>query len=387
MQAPVSRWFRLNLQIHRWTSLVATLPFLLLCLTGTVLIFREELDAALGVVPVSAAGGEARVAECLATLERSFPDERVLSVGLDPLNHPGVMLGVVTGPEETGFDHARLAYFELASGRMLGDGDAGPADSFTGVLFELHAEWFLGPVGRLLGALIGLLVLASLLSGLVIYAPYVRRIAYGFIRLGRGARLAQLDLHNFVGAMVLGWAFVVSLSGFLLGFSTIALGVWQMTDLAAIRDEYRDATPVDARHPPVPVPRVIEVATAHARPGWGVRSVLYPGMDLTTPRHYAVLLGGSTGLEARTIDAVMIDAQTGEVARDVELPGYLHAMFLAEPLHFGDYGGLPLKLLWSACNLLTLFITANGAWLFFDRRRAQRLRPGRAPEGVGDEGP
>jgi uncharacterized iron-regulated membrane protein len=83
----------------------------------------------------------------------------------------------------------------------------------------------------------------------------------------------------------------------------------------------------------------------------------------------------------------MIDAQTGEVARDVELPGYLHAIFLSEPLHFGDYGGLPLKLLWSACNLLTLFITANGAWLFFDRRRAQRLRPGQAAEGVGDEGP
>ncbi|WAS94978.1 PepSY-associated TM helix domain-containing protein [Nannocystis punicea] len=385
MQPSTSRWFRLNLQIHRWASLVATLPFLVLCLTGAVLVFREEIDAALGVVPVRAAEGEARVGDCLATLGREFPDQRVLSVGLDPLNHPGVMLGVVAAPEETGFERARLAYFELASGRMLGD-DEDPDRSFTGVLLELHAEWFLGLPGRLLGALVGLLVLASLLSGLVLYAPYVRRIAYGVIRRGRGARLAQLDLHNFIGAVVLGWAVVVSLSGFLLGFSTIALGVWQMTDLAAIRQEYSDATPVDARHPPVSVPRVIEVATAHARSGWGVRSILYPGMDLTTPRHYAVLLGGTEGLEARMIDAVMIDADTGEVARDVELPGYLHAMFLAEPLHFGDYGGLPLKLLWTACNLLTLFITANGAWLFFDRRRAQRLRPGRAAEGAGDEG-
>ncbi|PCC71922.1 Uncharacterized iron-regulated membrane protein [Nannocystis exedens] len=386
MTPSVSRWFRFNLRLHRWTSLLATLPLLVLCLTGTALIFREEIDAALGVVPVGTAEGAARVADCLATLERAFPDDRVLGVGLDPLNHPGVMLGVVAAPDETSFDRARLTYFDLASGRMIGDDDD-PSASFTGVLFELHAEWFLGPVGRLVGALIGLLVVLSLLSGLVIYAPYVRRIAYGVIRRGRGARLAQLDLHNFVGAVVLGWAVVVSLSGFLLGFSAVALGVWQMTDLAAIREEYQGAAPVDVRRPPVTVPQVIEVARAHARPGWGVRTILYPGMDLTTPRHYAVLLGGSEGLEARTIDAVMIDAQTGELARDVELPGYLHAMFLAEPLHFGDYGGLPLKLLWSACNLLTLFITANGAWLFFDRRRAQRLRPGRAAEEVGDEEP
>jgi uncharacterized iron-regulated membrane protein len=383
--APVSRWFRFNLRLHRWTSVIATVPLLVLCLTGTVLIFREEIDAALGVVPGGTGEGEQRVAECLATLARSFPDQRVLSVGFDPLNHPGVMLGVVAAPEDTGFDRARLAYFDLASGRMIGDED--PSESFTGVLFELHAEWFLGPVGRLLGALIGLLVVVSLVSGLVIYAPYVRRIAYGFIRKGRGARLEQLDLHNFVGAVVLGWAFVVSVSGFLLGFSTLALGVWQVTDLAAIRAEYQGAAPVDVLRPPVSALRVIEVATAHAQPGWGVRSVLYPGMDLTTPAHYAVLLGGSEGLDARMIDAVMIDAHTGEVARDVALPKYLHAMFLSEPLHFGDYGGLPLKLLWSACNLLTLFITANGAWLFFDRRRAQRLRPGRAAEGVGDEGP
>lgn len=378
-----SRWFRRSLWVHRWASLVATLPFLLLCVTGTVLIFREEIDGLLGVVP-HASAGEERIEDCMATLERTFPDERVLGVGLDPVNHPGVMLGIVAAPEATSFDGARLTYYELDTGRLLGDAD--PARTFTGVLLELHAEWFLGPVGRLLGALIGLLVIASLLTGLVIYAPYMRRVVYGVIRVGRGARLTQLDLHNFMGSVVLGWAVVVSVSGFLLGFSAVALGVWQVTDLAELRAEYADATPVDPRHPPVSVAQVVDIVGAHARDGWGVRSILYPGTDFTTPRHYAVLMGGSDGLDARMIDAVMIDAHTGEVVRSVALPGYLQAMFVAEPLHFGDYGGLPLKLLWSACNLLTLFITANGAWLFFDRRRAQRMRPGRVAQEVDNEG-
>jgi len=56
--ASTSRWFRLNVKVHRWTSVIATLPFLVLCLTGAVLIFHEEIDTALGVMPTDAVAGE-----------------------------------------------------------------------------------------------------------------------------------------------------------------------------------------------------------------------------------------------------------------------------------------------------------------------------------------
>lgn len=371
-----SRSFRLNLWLHRWTSLVATLPFLVLCLTGTVLIFHDEIDAALGVVPVSRAG-ELRIADSLATLAREVPDQRVVSIGLDPVGHPGVMLAVVADPLETGFDRARLLYFELATGRLL-RGDEDPADTLTGFMLELHAEWFLGPIGRLLGALIGLLVVVSLLSSLVIYAPYMKKLAFGTIRRARGSRLTQLDLHNLIGAVVIGWALTVSVTGFLIGFSAVAIGLWQVTDLAQVRREFADTPAVDVRNPPVSAVRAIEAALKDAPSGWGVSSVIFPGTDYTTPSHYGVLTSGSDGLDARLVKAALVDARTGDVARRIELPTYLQAIFVSEPLHFGDYGGLPLKLLWTVCNLLTLFIVGNGAWLFFDRRRSRALTQERA---------
>ncbi len=54
-----------------------------------------------------------------------------------------------------------------------------------------------------------------------------------------------------------------------------------------------------------------------------------------------------------------------------DLPGYLQAIEqLAQPLHFGDYGGVTLKIFWVALFLgLALFITGNGAWLWWNRRR------------------
>jgi uncharacterized iron-regulated membrane protein len=74
-----------------------------------------------------------------------------------------------------------------------------------------------------------------------------------------------------------------------------------------------------------------------------------------------------------------IDAATGEVAAAVQPPAYLKAIVLSQPLHFGDYGGLLLKLLWTLCSWLTLFITANGAWLWWDRRRRRVPKAAGAP--------
>jgi len=374
------RWFRFNLWLHRWTSLIATIPFLVLCLTGTVLIFHEEIDEALGTVPVSqhAAGTPQRPAsESIANVLAAYPGERVLSTGVDPEHHPGVML-VVTGPRDAeSFEDAKVRFTDLVTAQPVGDPD--PGMTFTGLLLELHAEWFLGPAGELVGALIALLVFLSLLSGIVVYAPYVRRIAFGVLRRGRGARLLQLDLHNFIGAMVLGWALVVTVTGFLLGFNSVAIGIWQMTELGPLRAEARRLEPVDARHPPVDVDRAYAIAQAAAPQGWTVSTMIYPLTEFSTPRHYTALLVGSEGVDERLFRVVIVDAKTGEVPIVPRVPGYIKLISLSQPLHFGDYGGLALKLLWTACTWLTLFITANGAWLWWDRRRKRQPLPDGVP--------
>lgn len=367
-----SRWLRFNTWLHRWTSLLATPPFLVLCLTGTVLIFHEEIDVLLGDVPVAPSGAAAParpMSESLARVLASHPDERVASTSVDPEHHPGVLLVVTVPSGDVDFERARLRYADLATGALIGDSD--PGTSLTGFLLELHAQWFLGPVGELIGAVIALLVLLSLLSGLVVYAPYVRRVALGVVRRGRGARVLQIDLHNLIGAVVLGWALVVTGSGFLLGFSTLATGLWQASGLADLRAQAAALPPVDWRHPPVDVDRAVAAARASAEPGWDVVTTIFPGTEFSTPRHFTVLLAGE-GLDERLFRVAAIDAGTGEVTASVGMPAYIKAITLAEPLHFGDYGGLPLKLLWTACTWLTLFITANGAWLWWDRRRRRR---------------
>lgn len=373
-----SRWYRCNLWLHRWCSLVATLPFLILCLTGTVLIFHEEIDAALGTVPTAqaaASGPQLPLQESVERMLMAFPGERVLSVGIDAQGHPGVALLLTAPRDENSFEHYRLRYTRLADAQPVADAPTDATSTLTGFLLELHAHWFLGMPGELIGALIALLVLVSLLSGVVVYWPHVKKVAFGLLRRGRGPRLRQLDLHNTIGAVVLGWALTVSVTGFLLGFGTLAQGLWQKTELGALQRQYAGA-PVDRVQPPLDVDRARDAALAAMPAGWHVLSIIFPDTDFSTNRHYTVLVGGQS-LDQRLFRVVLVDAVSGQVPVVAELPGYIKAILLSQPLHFGDYGGLPLKILWTLCAWLTLFVTANGAWLWWNRRRrrGQAVRP------------
>ena len=64
----------------------------------------------------------------------------------------------------------------------------------------------------------------------------------------------------------------------------------------------------------------------------------------------------------------LVKAATGEITDRRELPWYLTALLLSQPLHFGDYGGLALKLLWTALDLLSIWVLWSGLVLWWKRR-------------------
>ncbi len=60
---------------------------------------------------------------------------------------------------------------------------------------------------------------------------------------------------------------------------------------------------------------------------------------------------------------------TGEVTDRCELPWYVSGLLLSQPLHFGDYGGLPVKVLWAILDLLTIAALSSGLYLWLKKRR------------------
>ena len=91
----------------------------------------------------------------------------------------------------------------------------------------------------------------------------------------------------------------------------------------------------------VSVQRAVDVATA-ALPDMVPSFVAYPGTPFSSTAHFAVFMHGRTPLTSRLLQPVLVDASTGQLTDTRKAPWYVSALLLSQPLHFGDYGGLPL---------------------------------------------
>ena len=77
---------------------------------------------------------------------------------------------------------------------------------------------------------------------------------------------------------------------------------------------------------------------------------------------------GTSPLTARLLKPALVDAKTGTLTDSRALPWYITALLISQPLHFGDYGGVPLKILWALLDLITIIVLASGLYLWLVKK-------------------
>ena len=60
-----------------------------------------------------------------------------------------------------------------------------PEDTLTGFLLKLHVDLFAGFAGQMFVGVMGLLFVVSTVSGLVVYGPFMKKLAFGLLRFRR----------------------------------------------------------------------------------------------------------------------------------------------------------------------------------------------------------
>lgn len=367
--------------VHTWSSLVCTVFLLMLCLTGLPLIFHDEIDAALNPEAWTPAkpGRSLDLDQLLATALAARPGEVPLFMSFDE-DRP--VVNVTTGPRpDAAADEMHLASYDRTSGAAVPPADRGEA--VMHFLLQLHTDMFLGLPGMLFLGAMGLLFTVAVVSGVVLYAPFMRRLPFGTLRVNRARRIAWLDYHNLLGIVTVAWVLVVGLTGVVNTLAEPIIGLWKAEELADLVAPYADEPPpaqltsLDAA----------VVAATGAAPDMRLQFVAFPGGDFSTPRHYAVFLHGSTPLTAHLYQPVLVDAATGGFVGLREMPWYVKTLALSQPLHFGNYGGLALKLLWAMLTIITLVVLVSGLYLWLVRRGSTSLASGGTESALVVPGP
>ncbi|MES2032621.1 MAG: PepSY domain-containing protein [Pseudomonadota bacterium] len=359
--------------VHKWTSLICTAFLLLLCVTGLPLIFHHEIDDLTGAhaeLATPAGGGE------LLSLDRIMARalaERPGEVGLFmSFDEDRPVVNVTTGPRPDAPEtQMHLRSFDQRTAEPLPPQEGGVMD----FILRLHTDLFLGLPGLLFMGLMGFLFFIAVVSGVVVYGPFMKKLDFGTVRTRRSSRLKWLDYHNLLGIVTLAWASVVGLTGVINTLSQPIIQVWQATQLAEMTAPYRALPPVDPRELGS-INAAVETAKG-AAPGMRPQFVAFPGGYFSSKHHYAVFMQGDTPLTKKLLTPALVDAQTGELTAMRKMPWYAQGLLLSQPLHFGDYGGLPLKILWAVLDIITIIVLGSGLYLWLGRRRtpiAARLK-------------
>ncbi|UPT87654.1 PepSY domain-containing protein [Bradyrhizobium barranii subsp. apii] len=179
---PNMRSLRTWAGIHRWTSIISTLFLLILSLTGLPLIFQKEIDEAFGssgtLAEVPASNGAPTLDSIVAAALARHPGDTMISLEFAK-RWPIVETRSAPTPDG-GPTRIHREVIDLRTGQLTTMPQRrGPAMQF---LHTLHADLYLGLPGGLFLAGMALVVIAAVISGLILYPPFVRRFGFGTVR-------------------------------------------------------------------------------------------------------------------------------------------------------------------------------------------------------------
>lgn len=346
------------------------------CISGALAVFVNELqrweqpDA-----PVVARGIAPEVVATVvaAGYEQAKADGAAHDIFVMGPSATSARLAVFYHDDETGIEGEWLAD---AQGRLIVRAEA----PWTHFIAELHMALHLPRTwGLFLVGLVGVTLLSSLISGLLSH-PRIFKDAFA-LRWGGSRRLQEADLHNRLAVWGLPFHFAVSLTGALIGLSTLIVGVLAMAAYDGNSEKAFAAIlgPLPSEDErPAPLPDIAGmIAQVHASAPaaeFVSASIQHVGMagqvvhlGMKTPGHLA--MSNAYYFDAAGTSLGDGGLETGGIGQQI-----LGAL---QPLHFGWFGGMPVKLAYGILGIALSIVAHNGVTIWLVRRRDKgRPAPG-----------
>jgi uncharacterized iron-regulated membrane protein len=376
------QFVRAMLAGHSALGLAFAALIYIVCLTGTVSVFMfdlqrwEQPDVAPVEQPVGADVVGAAVGNGQAQALQDNAAHDLFIMG--PNARAGRARFLVSYHDhETGVEGHWLAD---ADGKLVARAHA----PWTEFVTELHMSLHLPRTwGLFLVGLTGVALLSSLISGLLSH-PRLFKDAF-HLRWGGSRRLQDADLHNRLGVWGLPFHFVVTLTGALLGLSSLIVGVLALAAyegdsekaFAAILGPHASSDETAAPIPDVAA-MIRQVQAAKPDAEFTSINIGHIGkagqvvhLSMRTPGHVA--LGNTYYFKGDLTPLGDGGLETGGVGQQI--------LGVLQPLHFGWFGGTPIKLAYAVLGLALSVVTYTGVTIWLSRRR-DKGRPARRWEKI-----
>ncbi|MFK8043147.1 PepSY-associated TM helix domain-containing protein [Congregibacter sp.] len=333
----------------------------LVCLSGTVSVFKDQLEVfeqRKEIPQVSALNGEELLKASREAIKLD-PDTKHLVV-YPPTQKKNTAI--------VGTDNR--SHYADAKGRLALQ-KVHPWSSF---LIDLHYYLNLPhSFGMIVVAIFGVLLFGMSLSGLLAH-PNIVKDAFSF-RRGKSSRLMHTDIHNRLSVWTMPFHLSNSLTGAMIGLASIS--AFAIASLNYEGDTSAVFAPVFGSEPPVdlrsaPIARM-DLALLHVQENYAfTKPVLLVLHDPNTEGQYLQIF-------AEHPDR-LIYAEKYNYNRDGEFLGTVGSADgsigqqvgdSVYKVHFGSFGGMPVKIAYALFGICLLFIIHSGMRVYFLKRQAR----------------
>ncbi|WP_278937978.1 PepSY-associated TM helix domain-containing protein [Pseudomonas helleri] len=375
--------------VHSWLTLPIWFFVLIVCVTGTLAVVSQEI--------VWLATPEARATQpssdaplltyeqVLSAIHKAEPALAVQSISRPDESHFALVASVVY-PD----GRSPALYINPYTGAIQGESSSFDFRQFTRAL---HG-WWLVPFtngyswGWYLVSFLGLPLLASLITGLVVYKKFWKGFLKPTLRLKHGARIFWGDFHRLCGIWSIWFIAVISITG-----------VWFLIQAFMFDNQISISTagnpPVVARQdvpimpdgqpaPMINLDQAVKIA-AESIPGLEASFVSLPS------NAYGHIEVGGPGWYPLLYQTADINPYNGVIEGSRMIADRSGLELVTEsmrPLHTGDFGGLWVKLIWFFFGLVLSMMVLSGL-LIWTKRTAlatanalkRSNKPARVPTG------
>jgi len=369
--------------IHLWFGLFIGVYFTIAGVTGSILVFQEDIQVhylmpeRTAVTPPTPAAKLMPLSKIIAGLRKDFPDATDNNFAL------------ITPPETPG----GAWFLRLPSGKKT---YATTVNPYTGQVIrqypsnetwldwvdDLHVNLLKKAPGKIANGYLGLLAGILLLSGIWLWWPAtLRQIKLrSTIKRGAGIQRVIADLHNVFGF----YSFLLLLAVTLTGSVIVFYAPVQKVVISVVGKSRR-----------LPPPKVVPPPGAH----WLPIDALLPAAEKIAPESSFVFILFPTqprqaflcykrakeGIWPDT--RIYINPYNGKVLRvdsDSTDPLDTRIMRSASTIHFGRWGYLGIKILYAIIGLIPLGLFITGV-LMYIRSRRTKVRRQRRRRLIKDE--
>ncbi|CAN7395182.1 PepSY domain-containing protein [Pseudoduganella sp. LjRoot289] len=358
--------------LHRWAGMTLGLLFVLMGLSGSLLVFEHELDEALNPQLFHGGGCAAPldVDTVAAKVQAQWPKAKVGFVYL-PRHEGGSYRVTFKAP---GME-AGEAMLDACSGALLGSRDRAAvglgAQQWMPMLQTWHLNMFQGKPGRIAQGYIGAAVAVLLLVGLYLAWPrqghWLRALR---IRLNQNAYRSNYDLHRSIGLLALVPLLALALTGFYNGLPEAGRSL--VASVAEVGAERRNiAMPALEKGEQAISWNAVQAAAApYLRDGTSLVGISrQPDKGLFIARLRRADDWQRTGTLRLYID--MRNARILETINPLSGKGGDRFIASLYPLHSGQLGGASVKWLVALAGLLPalFFITGVSTWILRRKKK------------------